>query len=138
MTSISNELDFTNNIRRDISINEPEYGKEWPIVYLIYNENEVYIGETVDASIRLEQHYENPVRRSLDKVRIISDKRFNKSVILDLESYLISHMSADTRFKKLQNGNAGHQRHNYYERDSYVTKFPGIWSSLRRIGLTLL
>lgn len=135
MTSISNELDFTNNIRRDISINEPEYGKEWPIVYLIYNENEVYIGETVDASIRLEQHYENPVRRSLDKVRIISDKRFNKSVILDLESYLISHMSADTRFKKLQNGNAGHQRHNYYERDSYVTKFPGIWSSLRRIGL---
>lgn len=133
MPKISNELNFTKRTGNEIAI--LKYGKEWPIVYMIYNDKEIYIGETVDASVRMAQHYENPVRQKLKNVRIISDEKFNKSAILDLEAYLISHMSADSKFKKLQNGNAGHQRHNYYQKEMYQSEFAGIWQSLRKIGL---
>lgn len=133
MPKVSNELDFTKNTGNEIAV--LKYGKEWPIVYMIYNDEEIYIGETVDASVRMAQHYENAERRKLKNVRIIADNKFNKSVILDLEAYLISHISADSKFKKLQNGNAGHQRHNYYQRGIYRSDFAGIWYSLRRLGL---
>ena len=131
--AISNELDFSSSTGRDISIHK--YGKEWPIVYLIYNDSEIYVGETVDASVRMLQHYSNPERRKLKKVRIISDDRFNKSVILDLESFLISHISADKKGLKLQNGNAGHQKHNYYQKNVYEAEFGDVWRKLCNIGL---
>lgn len=131
--AISNELDFSKTTGSEISIQK--YGKEWPIVYMIYNDDEIYIGETVDASIRMAQHYDNPERHRLKKVRIISDDRFNKSVILDLESFLISHVSADKKFLRLQNGNAGHQKHNYYQKEMYEAEFDGVWKGLQRLGL---
>jgi len=130
---ISSELEFSPRTGDEIAIQK--YGKEWPIVYMIYNDEEIYIGETVDASIRMLQHYANPERRRLKKVRIISDDRFNKSVILDLESFLISHVSADKKFLKLQNGNAGHQKHNYYQKDMYEAEFGDVWKRLCNIGL---
>ena len=131
--SISNELEFSRKTGDEIAIQK--YGKEWPIVYMIYNDEEVYVGETVDASIRMLQHYANPERQRLKKVRIISDDRFNKSVILDLESFLISHISADKRFLKMQNGNAGHQKHNYYQKEMYEAEFKDVWKKLCNIGL---
>ena len=81
-----------------------KYGSDWPVVYIINNNEEAYVGETTDASIRSNQHLANQVRRSLDKINIIGDDTFNKSSILDLESFLIKYMSADGKFK-LQNGN---------------------------------
>lgn len=134
MPRISDEIDFDSNIRKRIGLNEPVYGKEWPIVYMIYNDKEIYIGETVDASTRMSQHYDNPERRSLKKVRIISDEKFNKSAILDLEAFLISHVSADSVFERLQNGTAG-QRHNYYQKEMYESEFAGVWKSLQDYGL---
>ena len=133
MAKLSSELEFSQKVGSEIAA--IKYGKEWPIVYIIYNEDEAYVGETVDASIRMAQHYDNPRRRKLKNVRIIADEQFNKSAILDLEAFLISHMAADTRFKNLQNGNAGHQRHNYYQKEMYESKFAGIWRSLQRNGL---
>ncbi len=131
--SISNEIGFSEKTGDEISI--LKYGKEWPIVYMIYSEDEIYVGETVDAKIRMLQHYANPERRRLKNVRIISDDRFNKSVILDLESFLISHISADKRFPKMQNGNAGHQKHNYYQKEMYEAEFDDVWKKLCNIGL---
>lgn len=133
MAKLSNELKFSRKVGNEIAV--IKYGREWPIVYIIYDEDEAYIGETVDASIRMAQHYDNPRRRKLKNVRIIADDQFNKSAILDLEAFLISHMAADTRFKNLQNGNSGHQRHNYYQKEMYESKFAGIWRSLQRNGL---
>ena len=80
------------------------------------------------------QHWANEVRRNLDKINIIGDDTFNKSSILDLESFLIKYMSADNKFK-LQNGNGGLQNHNYYQREMYETKFRGIWLQLKSKGL---
>ena len=79
-------------------------GENWPIVYVINNDKEAYVGETVNASRRIEQHLQNEERRVLTEIRIISDSDFNKSVVLDLESFLIKYMAADDVFA-LQNGN---------------------------------
>lgn len=111
-----------------------KYGTNWPVVYIINNNEEAYVGETTDASIRSNQHLANEIRRSLDKINIIGDDTFNKSSILDLESFLIRYMSADKKFK-LQNGNGGLQNHNYYQREMYETKFREIWLQLKSKGL---
>ena len=111
-----------------------KYGTNWPIVYIINNNEEAYIGETTDASIRVNQHLTNETRRKLDKISIIGDDTFNKSSILDLESFLIKYMSADKRFK-LQNGNGGLKNHNYYQKKMYETKFREIWLQLKTKGL---
>jgi DUF2075 family protein len=103
-------------------------------VYILNNNEEAYIGETTDASIRSNQHLANEIRRNLDKMNIIGDDTFNKSSILDLESFLIKYMSADKRFK-LQNGNGGLQNHNYYQRKMYEDKFKEIWIQLKSKGL---
>ena len=111
-----------------------KYGTDWPVVYIINNDEEAYIGETTDASIRTNQHLANNVRRGLRNLNLIGDEMFNKSSILDLESFLIKYMSADNRFK-LQNGNGGLQNHNYYQRQLYTEKFREIWSQLKLKGL---
>lgn len=110
------------------------YGTNWPVVYIINNNEEAYVGETTDASIRTNQHLSNSIRRELNKINIIGDETFNKSSILDLESFLIKYMAADKRFK-LQNGNGGLQNHNYYQKEMYETKFREIWLQLKSKGL---
>ena len=117
-----------------LTLKKIKYGSDWPVVYIINNNEEAYVGETTDASIRSNQHLANEVRRKLDKINIIGDDTFNKSSILDLESFLIKYMSADNRFK-LQNGNGGLQNHNYYQRKMYEDKFREIWLQLKSKGL---
>ena len=111
-----------------------KYGTDWPVVYIINNSKEAYVGETTDASIRSNQHLANEVRRKLDTINIIGDDTFNKSSILDLESFLIKYMSADNKYL-LQNGNGGLQNHNYYQRKMYEDKFKEIWIQLKSKGL---
>ena len=111
-----------------------KYGTDWPVVYIINNNKEAYVGETTDASIRSNQHLANEVRRKLDTINIIGDDTFNKSSILDLESFLIKYMSADNKYL-LQNGNGGLQNHNYYQRKMYEDKFKEIWIQLKSKGL---
>ena len=107
---------------------------KWPIVYIINNKNEAYIGETTDAQSRIKQHLSNPERTILNIINIISSGTFNKSVILDLEAFLIKHMSADGKFK-LQNGNGGLQFHKYYQQEEYEKLFGKIWKKLKEKGL---
>ena len=107
---------------------------DWPVVYILNNKKEAYVGETVNMPNRAAQHYSNEDRRRLDTVNVIKDDTFNKSVILDLESYLIKYMSADGKFS-LQNGNGGISDHDYYERQTYENQFEGIWEMLRKRGL---
>lgn len=106
-----------------------KYGTDWPVVYIIDNDTEAYIGETLDASVRTAQHLQNPERRRLTEINLISNNDFNKSVILDLEAFLIKHMSVDGRFQ-LQNGNMGLHLHNYFNRAYYESQFRMIWDQL--------
>ena len=105
-------------------ISKLKYGKDWPVVYIINNDKEAYVGETTNAMVRTTQHLANEV----------SDDTFNKSVILDLEAFLIKYMSADNIFK-LQNGNNGMGHHNYYNKSKYEKEFYKIWDKLKGIGL---
>lgn len=114
------------------SVNSHQIGENWPIVYVLNNKKEAYVGETLNAARRAEQHLKNPDRARLSTIRIISDEEYNKSVILDLESYLIKHMGADGKFE-LQNGNGGIQDHDYYDRKRYEDSFVKIWDELRKL-----
>ena len=111
-----------------------DVGKNWPVVYIINSEKEAYVGETVSASQRFEQHLQNSDRRRLTEVRIVSDKSFNKSVTLDLESFLISHMASDGKYK-LQNGNGGLQNHEYFDKSGYEKEFRKIWNKLKELNV---
>ncbi len=115
-------------------IREYKFGHNWPVVYIIEDKNEVYIGQTVNAYYRSKQHFENPDRSKLKEIHIITDEEFNVSAALDIESWLIQYISADGKFI-LQNGNGGLKNHNYYDRVKYKTKFELAWENLREMGL---
>lgn len=112
--------------------NKENTGTNWPVVYILNNDKEAYIGETVNASRRASQHLENEQRKKLTEIRIISDSKFNKSVVLDLESFLIRHMASDGKYV-LQNGNNGVQNHNYYGKSEYEEEFRKIWNKLKKL-----
>ena len=113
-----------------------DYGTNWPVVYLIHNDDtkEAYIGETLNASRRAAQHWQVEERKHLKTIHIMTDDTFNKSVILDLESFLIKYISADGKYR-LQNGNAGLSSFDYYNRAEYEQQFQKIWGILKELGL---
>lgn len=118
------------------AIRNYHFGENWPIVYMIENGQEAYVGETVNAYVRSLQHYEKPERRKLSAIHIIADEEYNKSATLDIESNLIQYLSADGRFI-LQNGNGGLKNHNYYDKEKYQAKFEVVWKDLKERGLVL-
>lgn len=65
---------------------------------------------------------------------IMTDDTFNKSVILDLEAFLIKYMSADGKYT-LQNGNAGLSNFDYFSRKEYEEQFLKIWEKLKELNL---
>lgn len=103
---------------------------DWPVVYMISNDDEAYIGETCSIRNRVRQHLSNPDRQALKRIDIIFDDRANKSATLDVEQSLIRLCSADGRFR-LQNLNSGQSAsHNYYQREAYIRLLPVIWAEL--------
>ncbi len=116
-------------------LKEAPFGQDWPVVYILKNTNEAYIGETVDAKKRFQQHLDNPDRQILDTAYIISDTEYNKSAALDIESRLIEYIAADGKYK-LQNGNKGLSNHNYFNRELYKAKFENIiWKELQKLEI---
>lgn len=113
-----------------------EYGKNWPVVYLIHNNKDLYIGETTSAEVRMSQHLSNNEKNYLEEIAIVFDHKFNKSVILDYEQRLIKYCSVDSRFQNILNKNKGQQAiHDYYNRDEYRSDFERLWNSLKSMGL---
>ncbi len=122
------------------------HGTNWPVVYLIYNDDEVYVGETTSAFVRYSQHADRNGkffhdRRRLKNIKIVFDDLFNKSAILDIEQNLIHLLEAEAAIeeekgyhgRKLQNRNAGQSySHNYYNRTIYQAKVEEIWDHLFR------
>lgn len=131
---MSNIQTFTFNRAGFEDIKKFPLGRDWPVVYIIENDQEVYIGETTSAHNRSRQHYENEDRSRLEKLHIITDDDYNKSATLDLESQLIQYFSADGNLR-LQNGNKGLVNHNYFDRDRYRAKFETIWEKLQELKL---
>jgi DUF2075 family protein len=115
-------------------IRKYRFGDNWPVVYILEDGKEAYIGQTVNAYRRAKQHIEKPERKKLSKAYIIADQEYNKSAVLDIESSLIKYLAGDGLFL-LQNGNKGLSSHDYYDRPRYQAKFATIWKDLQTIGL---
>jgi len=112
-------------------IRDQPHGTDWPVVYLLEDVHEMYIGETASLYYRLKQHKDKDKREQLTAVHYITDDDFNKSATMDIESWLIEYISADEKFA-LQNGNSGMGSHDYYERDRYRAKFETLWEQLQQ------
>lgn len=108
--------------------------KNWPVVYLLDGGPDVYVGETLDTSSRMRQHLANPHKQGFSGVRVVLDETFNKSVCLDLESFLINALNGDGRLK-VTNLNAGIVDRDYYDRASYRKSFLEIFEQLRELGV---
>lgn len=115
-------------------IRKYQCGSNWPVVYLIENGKELYVGETTRAYARTRRHLEKAERRRLKTIHIISDDESNKSATLDIESSLIEYLVADGRYI-LQNGNGGLQNHNYFDRERYQSKFELLWEELQKLKI---
>lgn len=112
------------------------FGKNWPVVYVLENGKDVYVGQAISAYRRLKQHHENIEKQilKLKTAHILSDEEFNVSAALDIESWLIQYMSADQVFT-LHNKNGGLKNHNYYDRPKYKSKFEDIWKQFLEMGI---
>lgn len=112
-------------------LKEYDKGINWPVVYLIHDDENLYIGETTSAAVRMSQHLKNDEKKNLKGIEIVFDGRYNKSVILDYEQRLIKYCSVDGRFKRIINKNKGQQAiHNYYQRELYRGQFRALWKEL--------
>ena len=115
---------------------DSHYEQNWPVVYQIRNNSEIYIGETTNLKSRMKQHLDNDEKASLRNgvFNVVFDETFNKSVALDLESYLIQYFSGDGKLKVL-NRNDGMCDRDYYNRSRYRQTFERIWERLRDLGV---
>jgi DUF2075 family protein/DNA replication protein DnaC len=82
----------------------------------------------------MRQHLDSREKSHLSSIRVIVDEKFNKSVCLDLESYLIRMLAGDGVFRVL-NRNDGIIDADYYDRRSYRETFREVFDELRRDGL---
>ncbi|SDH44422.1 DUF2075 domain-containing protein [Agrococcus jejuensis] len=106
----------------------------WPVVYTLNGGGDVYIGESLNMASRAKQHRAAPEKRHLESMRVVMDPKFNKSVCLDLESYLIGLFSGEGKYRVL-NRNDGIIDADYYDRERYQGTFREIFEQLRDDGL---
>lgn len=111
---------------------EPRF-RNWPVVYTLDGAGKIYVGESVNVVARFKQHLATRQRSGLRSARVVIDDRFNKSVCLDLESFLIRLFAGDGQFIVL-NGNHGITDANYYRREEYRRTFHEIFDELRERG----
>lgn len=122
---------------------EDERHGNWPVVYVLDDGNkqananrprDIYVGESIDLARRLRQHLDTPEKQHLRHFRAIIDERFNKSVCINLESYLIKMLAGDGSNRVL-NKNNGITDTKYYQCEMYRDGFPYIFEQLKADGL---
>ena len=118
--------DFKNNVYSD----EP-YLDNWPMLYILENGKQAYIGESNHVKTRMTQHATNEEKKIFDKVHFIYSKMFNQSVTFDYESKLIQYIVADELFQ-VTNKNSGIADKLYYQKKDYDEKFAVLWRKLQK------
>ena len=120
------EGDFRNN-----QYSNEEYLDNWPMLYILENGKQAYIGESNHVKTRMTQHATNEEKRIFDKVHFIYSKMFNQSVTFDYESKLIQYVVADELFE-VTNKNSGIADKQYYQKQEYDEKFEELWRKLQK------
>lgn len=108
-----------------------EYLDNWPMLYILENGKQAYIGESNHVRTRMTQHATKEEKRIFDKVHFIYSRKFNQSVTFDYESKLIQYIVADELFQ-VTNKNSGIADKQYYDKQNYDEKFEMLWRKLQR------
>jgi DUF2075 family protein len=108
--------------------------KNWPVVYIMDGQSQVYVGETLSLVSRMRQHSADGKKNALTSVRVVLHDEFNKSACLDLESYLIRMFSGDGHLEVV-NAVPGVRDAAYFDRERYQAYFDDIFTELRKRGL---
>jgi len=107
----------------------------WPVVYMLDNPEEIYIGETANIINRLSNHTKDPFKSKLRNLCVIYHPAFNKSVALHFEAKLIGHISGLSK-KVVLNRNLGQSlTHNYFDKEKYDQLYIELWEALKNNGL---
>lgn len=120
------EGDFKNQ-----KFGQESYLSNWPMLYILENGKQAYIGESNHVKNRMSQHSASVDKRIFDKVHFIYSSKFNQSVTFDYESKLIQYIVADELFE-VRNKNAGMADKEYFGKKEYDEKFQILWRSLQR------
>ena len=110
---------------------EESYLSNWPMLYILDNGKQAYIGESNHVKNRMSQHHGSLDKRIFDKVHFIYSSKFNQSVTFDYESKLIQYIVADELYE-VRNKNAGMAEKEYYGKKEYDEKFQVLWRRLQR------
>ena len=103
----------------------------YPVVYIIKDKKELYVGETTKLNDRTKTHLKDDRKNKLKDILYILDDRFNKSVALDFESRLIRYFSA-AKTHVIINSNLGLTNHNYFQKNEvYDLLFNDVWEDLK-------
>ncbi len=94
---------------KDLGEQDPRF-RNWPVVYALDGSGAVYVGESRNVAARFRQHLESEEKRALRCARVVVDETFNKSVCLDLESYLIRLLAGDGTLPGAQPQRGDHRR----------------------------
>lgn len=112
---------------------DPRFGN-WPVVYTLNDDKQVYVGESLNVRGRFTQHLQSPEKQHLKSVRVVIDDSFNKSAALDLESQLVRLLAGDGKYQVL-NRNDGIVDADYFDRATYQKRFEQIFKQLHADGL---
>lgn len=107
---------------------------DWPMVYILANETDAYVGQTTSVATRINQHGANVEKQDFNTVNIIYNEEFNASVITDYEHRLIDLMHADGKYR-LTNKNDGMTNTSYFSKEAYSQMFERLWEELRSMEL---
>ena len=118
--------DFKNNRYGD-----EEYLDNWPMLYILENGKQAYIGESTHVKTRMTQHAITEEKCIFKKVHFIYSKLFNQSVTFDYESKLIQYIVADELFQ-VTNKNSGIADKQYYQKEEYDERFEILWRKLQK------
>jgi len=125
-------MDFKNDALNRIS--QQESYLNYPVIYLLNNDKEAYIGETIYFKKRMKAHLKNKARKNLTQINLIQHERFNRSATFHLETKLINYFLGDEKYL-LQNKSktVSNVTHNYYEKSFYDEEvFQELWQQLRQ------
>lgn len=120
--------------KKDAKYGKEEYLNNWPMLYILENGKEAYIGESSNVSQRMNQHLDNEEKQKFNKVHFIYSKEFNQSVTFDYEAKLINCFTSDEKYK-VTNKNGGLSDKRYFDKESYDYNFPELWLKLQKKNL---
>ncbi len=110
----------------------------WPLVYLIMNENDIYIGETKDFNKRFKQHKANKRVENPKNVVVAVHGFGNKSMVDYVESELIRLTFLDDGKSMLnltKPKTPFSYKEDFFTKEESINSIKEIWNELKKLGV---